>query len=57
MDAVVTPTEMGVIDAEALEPVEVLIGRAGTAVPTADGLWWWRVRATTATTGGKLPVD
>ena len=32
MDAVVTPTEMGVIDAEALEPVEVLIGRAGTAV-------------------------
>ena len=32
MDAIVTPEEMGGIDATAPEPVEVLIGRAGQAV-------------------------
>src|SRR4051812_941006 len=32
MDAVVTPEEMGAIDAAAPEPVDVLIGRAGAAV-------------------------
>jgi NAD(P)H-hydrate epimerase len=35
MDAIVTPAEMGAIDAAAPEPVEVLIGRAGGAVARA----------------------
>jgi NAD(P)H-hydrate epimerase len=34
VDAIVTPEEMGAIDAAAPEPVEVLIGRAGAAVAT-----------------------
>ena len=35
MIPVVTPEEMGAIDAAAPEPVEVLIGRAGAAVARA----------------------
>ena len=35
MIPVVTPEEMGAIDAAAPEPVEVLIGRAGAAVAQA----------------------
>jgi NAD(P)H-hydrate epimerase len=35
MDAIVTPAEMGAIDAAAPEPVEVLIARAGAAVARA----------------------
>jgi NAD(P)H-hydrate epimerase len=35
VDAIVTPAEMGAIDAAAPEPVEVLIGRAGGAVARA----------------------
>lgn len=35
MDAIVTPAEMGEIDAAAPEPVEVLVGRAGAAVARA----------------------
>lgn len=37
MEPVVTPTEMRAIDAEATEPVEVLIDRAGWAVARAAG--------------------
>src|SRR3954447_17964653 len=35
MRPIVTPEEMGAIDADASEPVEVLIGRAGAAVAIA----------------------
>jgi phosphopantetheinyl transferase (holo-ACP synthase) len=34
MQPVLTPEEMGAVDAEAPEPVEVLIGRAASAVPS-----------------------